>query len=89
MISIHAHFDGKVIVPDGPVDLPCDQPLLVRIEPVAESQKRIEHSPSQTPSRAEKYAMLRDEIVASGIPLLDDQALRLEIRDRKGLKPAE
>jgi hypothetical protein len=35
MISIHAHFDGKVIVPDGPVDLPLDQALIVRIEPLA------------------------------------------------------
>ncbi len=34
MISIHAHFDGKVIVPDGPLDLPRDQALIVRIEPV-------------------------------------------------------
>ena len=25
---------GKVIVPDGPVDLPRDQTLIVRIEPV-------------------------------------------------------
>jgi len=24
---IRAHFDGKVIVPDEPVDLPVDQPL--------------------------------------------------------------
>jgi hypothetical protein len=34
MISIHAHFDGKVIVPDGPVDLPRDQALIVQIEPL-------------------------------------------------------
>jgi hypothetical protein len=33
MISIHAHFDGKVIVPHDPVDLPRDQDLIVRIEP--------------------------------------------------------
>jgi len=34
MIAISAHFDGKVIVPDEPVDLPRDQALLVRIEPL-------------------------------------------------------
>ena len=33
MISIQAHFDGKVIVPHDPVDLPRDQALIVRIEP--------------------------------------------------------
>jgi hypothetical protein len=36
MISIHAHFDGKVIVPDGPVDLPRDQALIVQLEAVSE-----------------------------------------------------
>jgi hypothetical protein len=35
MISIHAHFDGKVIVPDEPLDLPCGEPLIVRVEPVS------------------------------------------------------
>jgi hypothetical protein len=33
MISIHAHFDGKVIVPHDPVDLTPGQDLIVRIEP--------------------------------------------------------
>jgi hypothetical protein len=28
-----AHFDGKVIVPDEPVDLPVDTPLDVEIRP--------------------------------------------------------
>ena len=32
MIAINAHFDGRVIVPDEPVDLPPNQALIVRIE---------------------------------------------------------
>jgi hypothetical protein len=32
MLKLRAHFDGKVIVPDEAVDLPKDQPLLLRIE---------------------------------------------------------
>jgi len=32
MIAINAHFDGKVIVPDEPLDLPRNQALIVRIE---------------------------------------------------------
>jgi hypothetical protein len=32
MISINAHFDGKVLVPDEPVDLPRNEALIVRIE---------------------------------------------------------
>lgn len=32
-MTIRAHFDGKVIVPDGPVTLPAGTPLTVRVEP--------------------------------------------------------
>jgi len=32
MIAINAHYDGRVIVPDEPVDLPRNQALIVRIE---------------------------------------------------------
>jgi hypothetical protein len=38
MISINAHFDGKVIVPDEPLDLPRDEPLIVRVEPKGKSR---------------------------------------------------
>ena len=34
MIAINAHYDGKVIVPDEPVDLLPNQALIIRIEPV-------------------------------------------------------
>jgi len=37
MIAIHAHFDGKVTIPDEPVDLPQDQTLIVRIEPIGQA----------------------------------------------------
>jgi hypothetical protein len=30
--SLNAHFDGKVIVPDEPVQLPVGQPLRVKVE---------------------------------------------------------
>ena len=30
--TITAHFDGKVIVPDGPVELPTGRRLRVRVE---------------------------------------------------------
>ncbi len=33
MIAINAHYDGKVIVPDEPLELPLNQALIVRIEP--------------------------------------------------------
>lgn len=35
--TIAAHFDGKVIVPDEPVQLPVGQPLRVQLELVPET----------------------------------------------------
>ena len=37
MMSIRAHFDGKVFVPDETVDVPVGAPLALRIEPVPSS----------------------------------------------------
>ncbi len=31
-MTINAHFDGKVIVPDQPVDLPVNQPLILEVQ---------------------------------------------------------
>jgi hypothetical protein len=31
-IQLRAHFDGRVLVPEEPLDLPVDQPLTVRID---------------------------------------------------------
>jgi hypothetical protein len=36
MVAIKGHFDGKVIVPDEPLNLPANQRLLVHIQPVNE-----------------------------------------------------
>ena len=32
MTAIRAHFDGKTIVPDEPVDLPKGRPLIIHVE---------------------------------------------------------
>jgi hypothetical protein len=32
MVTVGAHFDGQVIVPDEPLDLPPHQALIVQIE---------------------------------------------------------
>jgi hypothetical protein len=42
MIAINAHYDGRVIVPDEPVDLPPNQALIVRIE-----AKNVDESPAR------------------------------------------
>ncbi|HXP88661.1 MAG TPA: hypothetical protein VN841_28280 [Bryobacteraceae bacterium] len=33
-MTVNAHFDGKVIIPDEPLDLPPNQALIVQIQPV-------------------------------------------------------
>jgi hypothetical protein len=33
-MTVHAHFDGKVIVPDEPLDLPPNQALILQIQTV-------------------------------------------------------
>lgn len=33
-MTINAHFDGRVIIPDEPLDLPANQALILQIEPV-------------------------------------------------------
>ena len=44
MVTVNAHFDGKVIVPDEPLDLPPNQALIVRIEPVGSAPAQSEES---------------------------------------------
>ena len=46
----------------------------------------IAPSDAGSPNLAEHYARLKQEIVASGVPLLNDEELRREIRERKGIK---
>jgi hypothetical protein len=38
MSTIRAHFDGKVIVPDEPIDLPVDQELIVTVSTASVSK---------------------------------------------------
>jgi hypothetical protein len=37
MVAIRGHFDGKVFVPDEPVDFPTGQRLMMRLEPLGQS----------------------------------------------------
>jgi hypothetical protein len=36
MVAIKGHFDGKVIVPDEPLNLQPNQRLIVHVEPVTD-----------------------------------------------------
>ncbi len=39
MTVLKAHFDGKVLVPDEPVDLPMNCALEVRVMPVTQNEE--------------------------------------------------
>ena len=70
-MTIRAHFDGKVIVPDEPVELPVDQPLKVEVHVAPSEYSNL------TPE--ERRAAL-DRLVTQAIPGLNipDDALRRE-----------
>ena len=60
MTILKAHFDGKVIVPDEPVDLPVGQVLEVRVEPI--------EPPQQPKTTLQKLAEVAREFPAEGLP---------------------
>ena len=37
MIVLRAHYDGKVLVPDEPLDLPVNQSVRIEVEPIEPS----------------------------------------------------
>jgi hypothetical protein len=41
MTVLKAHFDGKVLVPDEPVNLPQNCALRVQVEPIEEGEKPL------------------------------------------------
>jgi hypothetical protein len=44
MVTLNAHFDGKVIVPDEPLNLPANQKVRISVEPIgaaASNGKRV------------------------------------------------
>jgi hypothetical protein len=44
-MTVHAHFDGKAIIPDEPLDMPPNQALIVQIERVG-PREPVEESAS-------------------------------------------
>lgn len=41
MLTIKAHFDGKVLVPDEPLDLEMNQAVVLQVEPVKVERRDI------------------------------------------------
>ncbi|MEW6251328.1 MAG: hypothetical protein AB1716_11820 [Planctomycetota bacterium] len=68
--SIRAHFDGRVIVPDEPVDLPVNKPLEVHLSPVEDGQGEAE--------RQERLRRVNRAIGFMRHRVVPDEALRRE-----------
>jgi hypothetical protein len=73
-LTIRAHFDGKVIVPDEPVDLPVDQPLEVELKPIEAEVDRSQRELS-IEERLRRLEQTAGRISGPSIPL---DALRRE-----------
>ena len=72
-LSFRAHFDGKVVVPDEPVDLPVNASLTVEVRPL------LATAPADSATIARRLAALdrfrAGAVAGASIP---DAALRRE-----------
>lgn len=76
-VSIHAHFDGKVIVPEEPVDLPVNQPLIIDIHSPEATARSGKDPRDFTPE--ERLAALEKLVrMSAGDPIVPLEALRRE-----------
>jgi hypothetical protein len=70
-LTIRAHFDGRVIVPDEPLDLPVNQILQVELTPISPETQEL----SIEERRAALRRVVSRKIHGLSIP---DEALRRE-----------
>jgi hypothetical protein len=77
-VTIRAHFDGKVIVPDEAVTLPRDTPLTVRVETPNLSTALAVDGRQAVPvdGRQAAYDTFLARARARPVPHLPDDALR-------------
>jgi hypothetical protein len=73
-MTIRAHFDGKVIVPDEPLDLPVGQELEVDLRRTPVAEERLERD-AVIKERLRRFAQAAGRIKGPSIPL---EALRRE-----------
>lgn len=50
MVTLNAHYDGKVIVPDEPLNLPANQKLRISVEPPASDHSGASFTPHADPA---------------------------------------
>ncbi len=64
MIAVKAHYDGKVIVPDEPVDLPKGEPLIVQIKLAELGKNKRKHRGKSVLQWLEENAVANDGLPA-------------------------
>ena len=76
MVTLRARFDGRVLVPDEPVDLPVGKPLDVQVSEAAEGsfprgspQAVLEVLRSLTPISPEAYAEFERALEDGKLPV--------------------
>lgn len=73
MVEFNAHFDGRVVVPDEPVQIPEGRPLRVRIEEVQQEDRA--HSSRETLLRLGREAEELNPDLPSDLALNHDHYL--------------
>ena len=68
-IKVRAHFDGKAIIPDEPVDLPVDEPLQAELTVLG-------HQPRRSAAREAAWRELLSRRI-TGLSI-SDESLRRE-----------
>lgn len=71
MVTLNAHFDGKVIVPDEPLALKANQKVRISVEPLASDHLQATFTPHSDPTAALLNGMPLDERDALHIDPLD------------------
>jgi hypothetical protein len=73
-LTIRAHFDGKTIVPDEPVDLPVNEPLEVELRPLV-TKGELAREDLTLEEKLKRLAEISGQISGPAIPA---EALRRE-----------
>jgi hypothetical protein len=77
--TVRAHFDGKAIIPDEPVDLPVGKPLQLTVEPLPDRQERLPVFADPSATHEDRRRAIQ-RIFASGVEgvNLPDEAMSRE-----------
>lgn len=71
--TFRGHFDGKVIVPDEPADLPVGTPLAVKV-----TIAKAESAPLTLDERREAFEQFLSRVRTRPVPHLPDEAISRE-----------